>query len=114
MMADPALMRRVIDNLIDNAVRHTAKGTSVSLRGYFEDGGWSFEVADHGPGVALNRRDQLFTRFARADSARSRDDGGAGLGLALSAAIARAHGGTLELVDTPAPGAVFKLQLPTA
>ena len=112
MEADPALLRRVVDNLIDNAVRHTAKGTPVTLTGFPENGGWTVEVADHGPGVAAVYRDRLFTRFARADTARSPEDGGAGLGLALSSAIARAHGGTLELVDGPAPGAVFRLHVP--
>jgi heavy metal sensor kinase len=113
MGADAALLRRVVDNLIDNALRHTANGTPVTLRGYQANGGWNVEVADQGPGVPLNHRDKLFTRFARADSARSREDGGAGLGLALSAAIARAHGGTLELVNTDRPGAVFRLYVPT-
>jgi two-component system OmpR family sensor kinase len=112
MEADPALLRRVIDNLVENAVRHTAKGTSVTLRGYPASGGWNVEVADQGPGVAPAHRDRLFTRFGRADTARSREDGGAGLGLALSAAIARAHGGSLELVEVGSPGAVFKLFVP--
>jgi two-component system, OmpR family, heavy metal sensor histidine kinase CusS len=112
MEADPALLRRVVDNLIDNAVRHTSDGTPVTLRGYPADGGWNVEVADHGPGVAAEHRDRLFTRFGRADSARSPEDGGAGLGLALSAAIARAHGGTLELVETDGQGAVFQLHMP--
>jgi two-component system, OmpR family, sensor kinase len=110
--ADPALLRRVVDNLIDNAVRHTATGTPVTLRGFEANGGWDIEVADHGPGVALEDRDRLFTRFGRADSARSPEDGGAGLGLALSAAIARAHGGTLELVREDGQGAVFRLHVP--
>ncbi len=112
MEADPALLRRVVDNLLDNALRHTANGTSVTLHGYPGSGGWNVEVADHGPGVAPRQRDKLFTRFGRADSARSRDGGGAGLGLALSAAIARAHGGSLELVESGSPGAVFKLIVP--
>jgi signal transduction histidine kinase len=112
MEADPALLRRVVDNLIDNAVRYTAAGTPVTLRGYEGGGGWNVEVADEGPGVAPEHRDKLFTRFARADSARSPEDGGAGLGLALSAAIARAHGGTLELHDTDGKGVVFKLHVP--
>jgi heavy metal sensor kinase len=112
MNADPALLRRVVDNLIENAVRHTAKGTDVLIRSYQANGGWNVEVADHGPGVAPDHRDRLFTRFARTDSARSPEVGGAGLGLALSAAIAQAHGGTLELVDTDGTGAVFRLHLP--
>ena len=112
MEADPALVRRVVDNLVDNAIHHTPRGAPVTLRGYPTNGGWNVEVADQGPGVDSNLRDRLFTRFARADSARSRDSGGAGLGLALSAAIARAHGGTLELVDSEGPGAVFELHVP--
>jgi heavy metal sensor kinase len=113
MEADPALLRRVVDNLIDNAVRHSAHGAPVALRGYPENGGWSVEVADQGPGVPPGHREKLFTRFARADSARSPEGGGAGLGLALSAAIAQAHGGTLELVDSNGSGAVFKLHVPS-
>jgi heavy metal sensor kinase len=112
MEADPALLRRVVDNLIDNAVRHNAAGAAVKVSGYRDNGGWNVEVADQGPGVPANHRDMLFTRFARVDSARSREDGGAGLGLALSAAIARAHGGTLELVGESSPGAVFRLYVP--
>jgi len=110
--ADPALLRRVLDNLIDNGLRHTGRGTVLGLRGYASNGGWNVEVADSGPGVAPDHRDRLFTRFARSDSSRSPENGGAGLGLALSAAIARAHGGTLELVDLAGPGAVFRLHLP--
>jgi heavy metal sensor kinase len=112
MAADPALLRRVLDNLIENALRHTAKGSAVGLRGYPADRGWNLEVADHGPGVAPEYWARLFTRFARTDSARSSDNGGAGLGLALSAAIARAHGGTLELVANGASGAKFRLHVP--
>jgi heavy metal sensor kinase len=109
--ADPSLLRRVVDNLIDNALRYAPEGTAVVLRAYPSNGGWSFEVADHGPGVPVGYRDHLFERFARPDGARSRDAGGTGLGLALSLAIARAHGGDLELRDAE-PGAVFRLSLP--
>jgi len=112
MDADPALLRRVLDNLIENAFRHTPEGTAIVLRGYASDGGWNLEVADQGQGVALEDRARLFTRFARTDSARSPENGGAGLGLALSAAIARAHGGTLELVPSGGSGAQFTLHIP--
>jgi len=112
MNADPALLRRVLDNLIENAFRHTARGTAVVLRGYAADRGWNVEVVDQGPGVAPEYRAQLFTRFARTDSARSPENGGAGLGLALSAAIARAHGGKLDLVATGKSGANFRLYIP--
>ena len=109
---DPALLRRVMDNLVDNAIRYTGEGTSVALRGYASNGGWNVDVADHGPGIPPRYRSELFSRFARPDMARSAEDGGAGLGLALSAAIARAHGGSLELVENGQPGAVFRLHLP--
>jgi signal transduction histidine kinase len=109
---DPALLRRVMDNLVDNAIRYTGEGTSVALRGYPSNGGWNLDVVDHGPGIPAGYRTQLFSRFARPDMARSAEDGGAGLGLALSAAIARAHGGSLELVENGEPGAVFRLYLP--
>ncbi|MDQ2935233.1 MAG: sensor histidine kinase, partial [Chloroflexota bacterium] len=88
------------------------EGTAVVLRGYAGEGGWNLEVADQGPGVALQNRERLFARFAKADGARSPEDGGAGLGLALSAAIARAHGGTLGLIDGGEPGAAFRIHLP--
>jgi heavy metal sensor kinase len=109
--ADPSLLRRVVDNLIDNALRYAPEGTGVLLRAYPANSGWTFEVSDRGPGVPTEYRDHLFERFARPDGARTRDAGGAGLGLALSAAIARAHGGDLELSDGE-PGAVFELHLP--
>ncbi len=109
---DPRLIRRVLDNLLDNALRHAPAGTAVSLRGYPADGGWNLEVADRGPGVPAERRGQLFARFAKSDTARTRDGTGAGLGLALSSAIAKAHGGTLELLPDTGQGAVFCLHLP--
>lgn len=111
--ADPGLLRRLIDNLVDNAVRVTGEGTPVSLRAYRADGGWNVEVADHGPGIPEDFRSRLFSRFSRADAARSPQDGGAGLGLALSQAIVRAHGGRIELVGEEDAGAVFRVHLPT-
>ena len=113
LTADPALLRRVIDNLVDNAIRHTDKGTAVAMRAYPSNGGWNVEVEDHGPGVPAAFRSQLFSRFARPDTARTPEDGGAGLGLALSAAIAGAHGGKLELLDNDDRGAVFRLHIPS-
>jgi heavy metal sensor kinase len=110
--ADPALLRRVVDNLVDNAVRHTNAGTAVAVRAYSANGGWNVEVADHGPGIPPEFRERVFSRFSRQDTARSPEDGGAGLGLALSEAIARAHGGNLSLADDVDEGAVFRLYLP--
>jgi len=104
--------RRVMDNLIDNATRHSPAGTAVRLTGAPTNGGWSIEVRDEGPGIPASARTTLFERFARADGARARDGGGAGLGLALSRAIAESHGGSLQLVDPNGRGATFRLFLP--
>jgi heavy metal sensor kinase len=112
--ADPDLLRRVMDNLLDNATRHTPAGTAVRLSGAPVAGGWAIEVRDEGPGVPASARAALFERFARADGARPRDGGGAGLGLALSRAIAESHGGSLRLADQNGRGATFRLFLPSA
>jgi heavy metal sensor kinase len=111
VVGDPALLRRVLDNLIDNAIRHSPASGRVSVRAEHGGDGWVFEVADQGSGVPAHYRAHLFERFARPDSARTRDGSGAGLGLALSAAIAKAHGGELRLATGPDPGAVFQLHL---
>jgi two-component system, OmpR family, sensor kinase len=110
--ADPDLLRRLMDNLVDNAIRHTPEGTAVRLTGARTSRGWNIDVQDKGPGVPDTARPVLFERFARTDGARARDSGGAGLGLALSRAIAEAHGGSLELVDQNGAGATFRLFLP--
>jgi heavy metal sensor kinase len=110
--ADPDLLKRVIDNLIDNAIRYTPPLARISASARREDGSWLFEVADMGPGIALDLRDRIFARFSRADSVRTRRGGGAGLGLALSVAVAEAHGGSLQLIERQGAGAVFQLRLP--
>lgn len=112
MTTDPALTRRVLDNLVENAVRHTRRGGRVWLRSEHRDASWTFEVADEGPGVPEHLRGRLFARFARADSARRRNGSGAGLGLALSAAIARAYGGDLRLISGVGQGATFRFTIP--
>ena len=112
---DAALLRRVVDNLLDNAIRHAPDGSVVRVVASRARSGLDLEVVDQGPGVAPEFRPRLFSRFGRADGARAGGGGvgaGVGLGLALSAAIARAHGGRLEHVDRAGPGAVFRLHLP--
>ncbi|HEY0409060.1 MAG TPA: ATP-binding protein [Candidatus Dormibacteraeota bacterium] len=115
LWADRELLRRLVDNLLDNAVRHSPAGEDVTLTAAREDGRWRLEVADAGPGVDASIRDRLFQRFARADPARGRDTGGAGLGLALCAVIADLHGGSLALAppNGPPPGAHFVVELAT-
>jgi heavy metal sensor kinase len=110
--ADPDLLRRVLDNLLDNAVRHTPANGAVEVAAEPDGDGWRVDVHDDGPGVPAEAQPLLFRRFARLDGYRDRTNGGAGLGLALSRAIAEAHGGTLVLVENGAAGALFRLSLP--
>jgi len=111
--ADRDLLRRALDNLVDNAVRHSPSLGLVKISASREGAGWLFEVADQGPGIPDDLREAVFQRFVRADSVRTRQGGGgAGLGLALTDAIAQAHGGDLKLARCAPPGAVFELRLP--
>ena len=113
MVADPSLLRRLMDNLLDNAIRHSPRGGKVWLRALDETATWMIEVRDEGPGVPAEEREAIFERFSRTDDARTRQGGGAGLGLALSVAIAKVHGGTLSLApESGSGGAVFILRLP--
>jgi heavy metal sensor kinase len=115
LRADPELLRRLFDNLLDNALRHTPARGAVRLSASAEDGTWRIAVDDTGPGVAPELRPRLFERFARTDPARGRDTGGAGLGLSLSAAIATVHGGRISVEEARAGrGARFVVVLPRA
>ncbi|MFD8064845.1 sensor histidine kinase, partial [Streptomyces parvulus] len=103
---------RVLANLLDNAQRHARSAVVVSVR---RDGGLAVVgVADDGDGVPEADRERIFERFVRLDDARSRDDGGAGLGLAIARDVAVRHGGTLTVHGGPAGGALFELRLPAA
>ncbi|KOG34381.1 sensor histidine kinase [Streptomyces resistomycificus] len=103
---------RVLTNLLDNARRHTRSTVEVSVR---REGEWAvLGVADDGDGVPEGDRERIFERFVRLDDARSRDDGGAGLGLAIARDVAVRHGGTLTVRDAPTGGALFELRLPLA
>jgi heavy metal sensor kinase len=112
VQADPDLLRRVLDNLIDNAVRHTPARGGVHLAAEPDGEGWRLDIHDDGAGVPAEARHLIFPRFARTDGPRDRSSGGAGLGLALSQAIAEAHGGSLVLVENGSSGALFRLKLP--
>ncbi|KUM70892.1 sensor histidine kinase [Streptomyces curacoi] len=107
---------RVLTNLLDNAQRHARSAVTVTVRREAEGAGaWAVvAVADDGDGVAEADRERIFERFVRLDEARSRDDGGAGLGLAIARDVAVRHGGTLTVRRAPTGGALFELRLPSA
>ncbi|CAM5512210.1 two-component sensor histidine kinase [Streptomyces spiroverticillatus] len=100
---------RILGNLLDNAQRHAAGSVTVTLRA--EAGRAVLEVADDGAGVPEAERERIFERFVRLDDARSRDEGGAGLGLAIARDVAHRHGGTLTVGRAPGGGARFALVL---
>ncbi|MFC4493809.1 sensor histidine kinase [Streptomyces ovatisporus] len=105
-------LTRVVVNLLQNAQRHAASEVTVTVRETVREGRrWmELEVSDDGPGVPESERERIFERFVRLDDARSRDEGGAGLGLAIARDVATRHGGTLSVVE----GARFVLRLPAA
>ncbi|MFI5659804.1 sensor histidine kinase [Streptomyces sp. NPDC051684] len=103
-------LARVLGNLVDNAQRHARAGVRVAVR---EAGGRVvLSVADDGHGVPEGERERIFERFVRLDDARTRDGGGAGLGLAIARDVAERHGGSLTVRSAPEGGALFELALP--
>lgn len=105
-------VQRTVAHLVDNAVRHASSQVSVGVR--TDDRFVVVWVDDDGPGVASADRARIFDRFTRLDDARTRDRGGAGLGLAVVAETVGRMGGTVEVEDATAGGARFSLRLPAA
>ncbi|OAH15293.1 sensor histidine kinase [Streptomyces jeddahensis] len=103
-------LARVLGNLLDNAQRHARSRVTVTVRA--EGSCAVVEVADDGDGVPEAERERIFERFVRLDDARTRDDGGAGLGLAIARDVALRHAGALTVADAPEGGALFELRLP--
>jgi signal transduction histidine kinase len=112
VIGDRGRLERLLRNLTDNAARHAASEIRLGLRG--DDGQVVLEVNDDGPGVPVGKREAVFERFTRLDDARDRQHGGAGLGLAIVAEIAAAHGGSASVSDAPSGGARFLVVLPAA
>jgi heavy metal sensor kinase len=111
---DQALLRRMILNLLDNAIKYTPEGGRVEIACRSTNSGFEIHVTDSGPGIPTELHARIFERFFRADPARSRSgrEGGAGLGLSIALWIAQAHSGRLELVRSDATGSHFAVYLP--
>ncbi|MFB7219515.1 sensor histidine kinase [Streptomyces sp. NPDC056227] len=103
-------LARVIGNLLDNAERHAESSVAVSV--FRDHGSVVVAVTDDGAGVPEPERERVFERFVRLDDARSRDEGGAGLGLPIARDVAHRHGGTLTATRAAEGGARFALRLP--
>ncbi|MEM1332720.1 MAG: ATP-binding protein, partial [Actinomycetota bacterium] len=107
---DGLAIRRIVDNLLANAVRHASSTVRVSLVASDDvPGEFVIDVDDDGTGIAPEDRDRVFERFVRLDDARSRDQGGSGLGLAICRELAAAMGGRVTIGDSPLGGARFTL-----
>ncbi len=112
---NPDELHRMILNLLDNAVRHTPPGAAIELRLRAAGGEAVVEVADDGPGVPPELREQIFDRFVRGEGpADTAVRGGSGLGLAIVRAVAGSHGGSVVVTESESGGALFRIRLPLA
>jgi two-component system, OmpR family, sensor kinase len=111
---EPDRLRQVLANLLRNALVHTPAGTPIEVGVTHVVDRARLEVRDHGPGLPTDQPEDLFERFWRAEGGRERGRGGAGLGLAIVAAIVDAHGGEVSAGNAPDGGACFVVTLPTA
>ena len=111
---DQALLERLVDNLIDNAVRYAPFGGVVRVRVDADDGKVTLRVANAGEIISAEEVPRLFERFYRRGTSRSRRTGGSGLGLAIVAAVASVHGGAVSAEAPPAGGLVVTVLLPAA
>lgn len=112
--ADPVRIRQVIDNLVANALAYSPSDSEVTVTARAVDGVVEVAVADRGPGIAAEDRQRIFEPFQRLDPSRTRATGGMGLGLAIVAAIVRAHGGTVMVEERAGGGSVFRMRLRSA
>jgi signal transduction histidine kinase len=108
---DPELLRRMVLNLLDNAIRYTPPGGKVSASLEAANGNLRLQVADTGVGIPPEAAPHIFERFYRGDQARSRQNGGFGLGLSIVKWIADSHRGTVELSSHPGAGTTFTVLL---
>jgi len=111
-LADRTLLRQAVMNLLHNAIRYSPGGSTVRILFRSRDGAAEIEVADEGPGIAPEHREKIFERFYRIDKARSRAEGGAGLGLALAKVFVEQSGGTIHLSSEVGQGSRFLIRLP--
>ena len=103
----------MLKNLVSNALRYSApEAGPVEIEASVDDGKLVFRVSDHGPGISQEQAGRIGEAFYRGDPSRTRDTGGTGLGLYLATLVARAHGGSLELLNPGEPGARFEVRIP--
>ncbi|WP_431805195.1 sensor histidine kinase [Microbacterium sp. bgisy203] len=116
VLGDENRIRQVVANLLGNARRYTPAGSPIELATGVDEAaemGW-ISVIDHGDGIPEQIRDKIFQRFWRADTSRTRETGGSGLGLSIVASVVEALHGSIEVTETPGGGATFRVAFPLA
>jgi heavy metal sensor kinase len=114
IQGDRARLKQVVVNLLDNAIKYTPAGGRVTLKITRENDYALLDVADDGIGIPAEALPHVFKRFFRVDGSRSRDQGGAGLGLSIVKSICDAHGARVEVSSTPGHGSHFRVRQPLA
>ena len=112
VLGDSAALRRVFMNLVENAVKYNRDGGRVRLSLERRNGHVNVDVSDTGQGISAEHLPKLFRRFYRADQGRSRESGGAGLGLAICKSFVESHDGKITVTSTPGQGSTFRVELP--
>jgi signal transduction histidine kinase len=112
-LGDPDLIRVMLRNLVQNALRYSSPADPVAIHLRATGGLATVEVQDHGDGIAEDELSRVFSRFYRVDKSRSRETGGSGLGLAIVDEIAQAHGFRVSLRNAEDGGLVASFSLPT-
>lgn len=110
ILADREMLRRALNNVIENAIIYTPPKKKILLKLDKQDDYCSFIIEDQGIGIAPDQLDKIYERFYRSDESRNRRIPGTGLGLAIVAAIVRAHGGMIKVESEPGRGSCFQLQ----
>jgi two-component system heavy metal sensor histidine kinase CusS len=114
LRADPLLFRRVINNVLSNAIKYTPAGGAVGITVVRTESGVTITVGDSGIGIAADELENIFSRFYRGRATRSLDAKGAGLGLAIVKSIMDLHGGSINIQSEPSKGTIITLSFPQA
>ena len=112
VLGDRTLLRRLFGNLINNAIRYTSSGGSVSMKATAGGDECVVRVTDTGIGIAPEMRERIFERFFRVDDSRSRERGGTGIGLSICRSIVELYGGRIAVHSEPGVGSTFEVRLP--
>jgi two-component system OmpR family sensor kinase len=110
-MSDPEHIRRIMINLVQNAIRY-APGSPVEVAAQEDQDAATVSVIDHGPGIPTQDRERVFDRFTQLEPSTTRRQGGTGLGLAIVRGLSSTIGGTVRIKDTPGGGATFEVWIP--